>query len=221
MNKQYKDMVRKNNKKVKSLTGDYQIFATRVIKELRRYAIKSQHTEKVLGELLNEMRYQQNKNTRLYTYAPDVNSYIQSKYELFTKGNNHPTFNKKEIVIISIFVVIMVITAVFGIMLRRPVAFNAPSNVKIENNILYFNEVKYASSYRVKCVDANGKIIFEKTFFDDDDKISIGTINLTTISEMNRPGTYTIMIRTVKNGIYETSKWSKPITYVFNNSKPY
>lgn len=218
MDKIYQEAVKENNNIQNQLTGEYQTFSTELLKELRKYALKTKQTENNIKLLLHELVDAQTEGVRFTTFVTNKQTYLLEKQKLFTKRNAKPKFSRKEIIGITIFLLIMVFLAVYEIVLKQPVKFDVPDNVKIENNVLYFNKVEYAQKYRIICTDVQDKTIFEKIITSLDDGKTYIEVNLTTYNELNTPGTYKIKVRTMENQIFSSSKWSKEVVFIFNNS---
>ncbi len=83
------------------------------------------------------------------------------------------------------------------------------------NRRRYFQEVKYAKEYIIRCTNASGHILRE-IYLDDEDPevINIQKYNLTNITELKEPGNYIIKVKVLSNNIYQDSKWSEETTYV-------
>lgn len=217
MNDIYKKLKKENNALVKNISGEYAIFLNELVKEIRKYAIKSQSTESKLKTIIEEISLASQNNIRFSTFIPNKNEYIDSKKKEFVKGNNKPKYTVKEIITIVTILTIFFGLAIAGIILKQPVDFETPKNVKVENGIFYFDEVKYAKEYVIRCYSASGKVLRE-IYLDDEDPEVVNTTpmqyNLTNITELKQPGTYIIKVKVITNGVYKDSKWSKECTYV-------
>ena len=62
MNELYKKLLKDNKKSIKQFTGEYKMFLEKIIKEIRSYSIKSQSTEKVIEEIITELKNNYDKN---------------------------------------------------------------------------------------------------------------------------------------------------------------
>ncbi len=215
MNDIYKKLKKENNGLVKSISGEYAIFLNELVKEIRKYAIKSQSTESKLKTIIEEIILAYQNNIRFSTFIPNKKEYIDSKKKEFVKGNNKPKYTVKEIITIVTILTIFFGLAIAGIILKQPVDFETPKNVKVENGIFYFDEVKYAKEYVIRCHSASGKVLRE-IYLDDEDPevVNVVRYDLTNITELKQPGTYIIKVKVITNGVYQDSKWSKECTYV-------
>ena len=78
----YKEIFKQNNNKIKELTGEYKINCEQLVKELRSYAIKTQSTEKVVEEMIDELCQGYNRNIRFTTLVVNKEEYLNN-YKLF------------------------------------------------------------------------------------------------------------------------------------------
>lgn len=202
----YKEMFKQNNNKVKELTGEYKINCEQFVKELRNYAIKTQSTEKVVAEMVDELYNGYNKNIRFTTLVVNKVEYLNNYKAKCYKGDARPTFSVKEKIGIIIFIVIALIFTAVTIYLQQPVSFNVPENVEIKENILTFDEVEYAEKYIVCITDVNEKKLFEKEIKDP-------ILDLSIISEIENIGTYKVRVKVKETKLMEESKWSEIVIY--------
>lgn len=202
----YKEMFKQNNNKVKELTGEYKINCEQFVKELRNYAIKTQSTEKVVAEMVDELYNGYNKNIRFTTLVVNKVEYLNNYKAKCYKGDARPTFSVKEKIGIIIFIVIALIFTAVTIYLQTPVSFDIPENIEINENVLTFDEVEYAEKYIVYITDVNGKKLFEKEIKDP-------ILDLSIIPELENIGTYKVRIKVKETQIMEESKWSEVVIY--------
>lgn len=214
MNNLYKKLKSDNNKLIKDVSGEYAIFLNQLIKKVRKYAIKTQATESTLKEIIEELVSSYQQNVRFSTIIPNKEQYINSKLEKFTKAYK-PKYTTKEIIIITICCTLFIGFMALSIILKQPVDFETPKELKIEDGIVYFKEVKSAKEYVIRCTNASGHVLRE-IYLDDEDPnfISTQNYNLKTITELKEPGTYFIKVKVLSNNIYQDSKWSKEVIYV-------
>ena len=92
----YKEIFKQNNNKIKELTGEYKINCEQLVKELRSYAIKTQSTEKVVEEMIDELCQGYNRNIRFTTLVVNKEEYLNNYKAKCYKGNDKPTFSTKE-----------------------------------------------------------------------------------------------------------------------------
>lgn len=202
----YKEMFKQNNNKVKELTGEYKINCEQFVKELRNYAIKTQSTEKVVAEMVDELYNGYNKNIRFTTLVVNKVEYLNNYKAKCYKGDARPTFSVKEKIGIAIFLIIAILFATVTIYLQTPVSFDIPENIEINENVLSFDEVEYAEKYIVYIADVNGKKLFEKEIKDP-------ILDLSIIPELENIGTYKVRIKVKETQIMEESKWSEVVIY--------
>lgn len=214
MNNLYKNLKKNNNLLIKETTGEYAIFLNTFVNKIRKYAIKSQATENTLKEIIQEIIAAYHQNIRFSTFIPNKEEYTNTKLEKFTKAYKQK-YSIKEIIIITLCLVFLIGGMILSIILKQPVDFETPKEVKVEEGIFYFQEVKYAKEYIIRCTNASGHILRDIYLDDEDpDVINIQKYNLTTITELKEPGTYIIKVKVISNDIYQDSKWSEEITYV-------
>lgn len=216
MNDLYKKLKKENNKLLKEVNGEYAYFLNQLVKEIRKYAIKSQGTESELRKIIEELINSYRQNVRFSTIVPSKQEYIEDKKTNFVKGNNKPKYTVKEIIVITICLTVFFGLAIAGIILKQPVNFETPKEVKIsDTGIFSFQEVKYAKEYVIRCTNAKGEIVREIWLDDEDPEIiNIQTYDITTITELKEIGTYIIKVKVISNNIYKDSKWSEEVTYV-------
>ena len=202
----YKEIFKQNNNKIKELTGEYKINCEQLVKELRSYAIKTQSTEKVVEEMIDELCQGYNRNIRFTTLVVNKEEYLNNYKAKCYKGNDKPTFSTKEKIGIAIFIIIALLFTAVTIYLQQPVSFDVPENVEIKENILTFDEVEYAEKYIVYITDVNGKTVFEKEIKDP-------TLDLSIIPELKNIGTYKIRVKVKETRIMEESEWSEVVIY--------
>lgn len=215
MNELYKKMKKENNLLIKELSGEYALFISEFVREIRKYAIKTQNTELKLKQIIEETITAYINQVRFSTYIPSKEEYLNKQKKEFIKDTHKPKYTTKEIIIITLCLTFFIGFAIIGIILKQPVDFDPPKNVTIENGTVYFEEVKYAKEYVIRITNASGKLIRE-IYLDDEDPevVNIFNYKLSTLSELNNPGTYLIKIKTLSNKIYQDSKWSKEVVYV-------
>lgn len=215
MNDLYKKIKKDNDKLLKEVSGEYAYFLNQLVKEIRKYAIKSQGTESELKKIIEDLRYSYQQNIRFSTAVPNKTEYIENVKANFVKGNNKPKYTPKEIIIISICLITFFGLAIWGIILKQPVDFETPKEVKISNGIFSFQEVKYAKEYVIRCTNAKGQVLREIWLDDEDPEvINIQTYDVRKITELKEPGTYIIKVKVISNNVYKDSKWSEEVTYV-------
>lgn len=214
MNNLYKNLKKNNNLLIKETTGEYAIFLNTFVNKIRKYAIKSQATENTLKEIIQEIIDAYHQNIRFSSFIPSKEEYINDKLEKFTKAYK-PKYSIKETIIITLCSAFLIGFMVLSIILKQPVDFETPKEVKVEEGIFYFQEVKYAKEYIIRCTNASGHILRDIYLDDEDpDIVNIQKYNLTTITELKEPGTYIIKVKVLSNNIYQDSKWSEETTYV-------
>lgn len=214
MNNLYKNLKKNNNLLINETTGEYAIFLNNFVNKVRKYAIKSQATENTLKEIIQEIIDAYHQNIRFSSFIPNKEEYINNKLEKFTKAYK-TKYSVKETIIITLCSVFLIGFMILSIILKQPVDFETPKEVKVEEGIFYFQEVKYAKEYIIRCTNASGHILRDIYLDDDDpDIVNIQNYNLTTITELKEPGTYIIKIKVLSNNIYQDSKWSEETTYV-------
>ena len=79
MNELYKKLLKDNKTAIKELTGEYKMWAERITKDIRKYAVKSQSTEKVIENIIYEFKDNYEKNIRFSSFIKNINKYIESK----------------------------------------------------------------------------------------------------------------------------------------------
>ena len=206
MNELYKKLLKDNKTAIKELTGEYKMWVERITKEIRQYAIKSQSTEKVIEEIIEEFKDNYNRNIRFSSFITNINKYIESKKELCAENKSKQKFNLKEKIIIVIFLALMVGITVVGILLKRPVHFDYPSNIVITENTISYDSVEGASKYRIIIHDIHGNLVTEIS-------TKYTTYDLSNITSLKTGVTYYIYLQTEKTNIMEASDKSEVVIY--------
>ena len=215
MTKIYKNSVKENNLLLESLSGEYQISTKKIVKELRKYSLKSLATEQYLNSLIKMFIDNQNKGVRYSSIVSSISNFIEQEQEKLVKDPHKQKFSLKDKIVIGTFLVIMIGITIFSYIMSRPVKFDAPSNVKIENDVLYYDEVDLATKYLINISTIGGVSICDKILYDNQNK-NVGSLDLKKLEQLQNSGTYIIRIQTIENEIMESSEWSEEVTYVVN-----
>ena len=206
MNELYKKLLKDNKTSIKQLTGEYKMWAERITKEIRQYAIKSQSTEKVIEEIILEFKDNYDRNIRFSGFITNINKYIASKKELCVENKLKQKFNLKEKIIIVVFIIVMIGITVAGILLKRPVSFKYPENIAVTENVITYDAVEGAARYRIIIYDIHGNLVTEIS-------TKYTTYNLSNIDSLKYGVTYYIYLQTERTNIMEASDKSDPVVY--------
>ena len=206
MNDLYKKLLKDNKKAIKQFTGEYKMWVERITKEIRSFAVKSQATEKVIQEIIEEFKENYDKNIRFSSFVTNINKYIASKKELCSENKTKQKFNFKDKIVICIFILIMVGVTVFGILLKRPVKFDYPSNIVITENVISYDAVEGASKYKIIINDIHGNFVTEIS-------TKYTSYNLSNITSLKTGVTYYIYLQTEETNIMDASVKSEAIIY--------
>ena len=199
-------MLKDNKTAIKQFTGEYKMWAERITKEIRNYAVKSQSTEKVIQEIIEEFKENYEKNIRFSSFVVNINKYIQSKKELCSENKTKQKFNLKDKIVICIFLLSMIGITVIGVILKRPVKYDYPSNIVITENIISFDAVEGAVKYKIIITDIHGNLVTEIS-------TKYTTYNLSNITSLHNGVTYYIYLQTEETNIMEASVKSEAMIY--------
>jgi len=212
MDELYHTLKRQNNLILKQLDVDYSIVVKPLIKRLRKESAITDSTEHVLNLLLKEIKESQDNNIKYSTFSFNRNLYEETSLKLTKRSEVKNKYSLKEIIIISSFLIGLIGFAVFQIILSLPVKFDSVSNIYVSGNDLVFTEIEYAEEYEVYFYKDN--VLLQKVKVLDNDEANVCVLNLSTISEIQNPGTYIIKIKVLSNDIYSESKFSKDFEYI-------
>lgn len=206
MNDLYKKLLKENNQNINYFTGEYGINLKKIVKEIRDYSIKSQSTEKVIENIIESFKENYDKNIRFYSFIKDINQFILEKKELCIENNEKQRFNIKEKIGIGIFVFVMIAFTIIGIVLKRPVKYDAPENIKIVDNIISYDGVEAANKYSIIIKDIHGNLVTQIS-------TQYTQYNLNTVSSLQKGVTYYIYLQTEETSLMDRSEESEAIVY--------
>ena len=206
MNDLYKKLLKENNQNINYFTGEYGINLKKIVKEIRDYSIKSQSTEKVIENIIESFKENYDKNIRFYSFIKDINQFILEKKELCIENKEKQRFNIKEKIGIGIFVFVMIAFTIIGIVLKRPVKYDAPENIKIVDNIISYDGVEAATKYSIIIKDIHGNLVTQIS-------TQYTQYNLNTVSSLQKGVTYYIYLQTEETSLMDRSEESEAIVY--------
>lgn len=137
----YKELIKENNETIKYLSNSYQSIAYTYIKKARGYAIKSLDTEVKIKKVLEELSNFDEKHIDVHLAIPNMSIYIESHVQYLSKAVANK-YKVKEIIAVTIFLLILVGYFVANFYLNKKVPLSTPTNVNIavmpnQNNCFY------------------------------------------------------------------------------------
>ena len=100
----------------------------------------------------------------------------------------------------------MIAFTIIGIVLKRPVKYDAPENIKIVDNIISYDGVEAANKYSIIIKDIHGNLVTQIS-------TQYTQYNLNTVSSLQKGVTYYIYLQTEETSLMDRSEESEAIVY--------
>lgn len=137
----YKEIIKENDLDISYLSDSYQNVANIFSKKARGYGIKSLDTEVKIKEIVKEITDYDQKGIPVNIAIPNVSEYIETKMKQVSKAPSSKD-KVKEIIAVSIFLLIIAGYFVINFMINKKIPLDAPTDVNAtivtNNNQNYF-----------------------------------------------------------------------------------
>lgn len=200
----YKELIKENNIELSYLNDSYQKIANVFVKKARGYGVKSLDTEVKIKEVLKELSSYNEKNIDVNLAIPNMTTYIEENMKTISKAPSNKD-RIKEIIAVSIFILVIIGYFVVNAMLKKKVPLEAPSDAIVE--VLYDSENNTDYFYLEWAYDVNATEGYNLTIKIDGQIVKETVVIKNVDTETNRQCVI------LKDVIYDSSK-----TYIFEIS---
>lgn len=209
----YKELIKENNEAISYLGDSYKNIANIFAKKARGFGVKSLDTEVKIRDVIRELVEFDEKNINVNIAIPNLTEYVESKMKVISKAPSKKD-RIKEIIAVSIFLLVIAGYFVVNNMLKKKVPLDPPQDITAtvisSNNQEYFYlEWKYdnlsTGGYNLK-VKINGEIVKDIVVEKNVDTTTNRQCVILKDIIYNPDNTYVFEVSTAENETYEESE---------------